>query len=504
MINKDKINLINSLNKIRKKNKKIVLCHGVFDLVHLGHIKHFKSAKSHGDYLVVSITVDKFIKKGPGRPLFNEAQRLEFLRQIKLIDKVILSKTSSAEDVIKLVKPNYYVKGPDYLENKNDKTKKIFSEKKLVESFGGKIIYTKDQSFSSSKIINSNNFIFDEDQKKFIRKIKKKFTYSEISKMIDKFKKLNIFVLGELIIDKYCFGNVIGKSGKEPHLVLKENKTEYYLGGSAAVARHISSFVNKVDILSPFGFEKYYNKIIKQNFSNNIKKNFFKPYLDYQTITKTRFVDKISGYKLFGSYVLPEKLEVNFEQYVKKIIQKKKNKIDMFIVCDYGHNFISKNIAIEVMKSKKMISLNAQVNSANIGYHSINKYNGISSLIINENELRQELRDNKSDLQSLTKKIMLEKNIKNIIVTCGTLGAILVNEKFKVFKCPAFAKKTIDKVGAGDTMLAIASMGFKLKLDPELILFMSSLAASISVESIGNKESVTVEKIDRMMEYVLK
>jgi rfaE bifunctional protein kinase chain/domain/rfaE bifunctional protein nucleotidyltransferase chain/domain len=504
MIKTDKINLISSLNKIRKKNKKIVLCHGVFDLVHLGHIKHFKSAKSYGDYLVVSITVDKFIKKGPGRPLFNEDQRLEFLSQIKLIDKVIFSKSSSAEDVIKLVKPNYYVKGPDYLKNKNDKTKKIYIEKKLVESFGGKIVYTKDQSFSSSKIINSNYLIFDEDQKKFLRKIKKKFNYSEISEILDKFKKLNVFVLGELIIDKYCFGNVIGKSGKEPHLVLKENKTEYYLGGSAAVVKHIASFVNKADILSPFGFEKYYNKIINQEFSKNINKNFFKPYKNYQTITKTRFVDKISGYKLFGSYVLPEKSELNFEKYIKRVIQKKKKKIDMFLVCDYGHNFISKNIANEIMKTKKMMSLNAQVNSANIGYHSINKYSEISSLIINENELRQELRDDKSSLEFLAKKIMLEKNIQNIIVTCGRLGAILVNDKFKVFKCPAFAKKTVDKVGAGDSMLAIASMGLKLKLDPELILFISSLAASISVESIGNKESVTVEKIDRIIEYILK
>ena len=504
MIKTDKINLISSLNKIRKKNKKIVLCHGVFDLVHLGHIKHFKSAKSYGDYLVVSITVDKFIKKGPGRPLFNEDQRLEFLSQIKLIDKVIFSKSSSAEDVIKLVKPNYYVKGPDYLKNKNDKTKKIYIEKKLVESFGGKIVYTKDQSFSSSKIINSNYLIFDEDQKKFLRKIKKKFSYSEISEILDKFKKLNVLVLGELIIDKYCFGNVIGKSGKEPHLVLKENKTEYYLGGSAAVVKHIASFVNKADILSPFGFEKYYNKIINQEFSKNINKNFFKPYKNYQTITKTRFVDKISGYKLFGSYVLPEKSELNFEKYIKRVIQKKKKKIDMFLVCDYGHNFISKNIANEIMKTKKMMSLNAQVNSANTGYHSINKYSGISSLIINENELRQELRDDKSSLEFLAKKIMLEKNIQSIIVTCGRLGAILVNDKFKVFKCPAFAKKTVDKVGAGDSMLAIASMGLKLKLDPELILFISSLAASISVESIGNKESVTVEKIDRMIEYILK
>ena len=151
-----------------------------------------------------------------------------------------------------------------------------------------------------------------------------------------------------------------------------------------------------------------------------------------------------------------------------------------------------------------MLSLNAQINAANIGYHSINKYDGINSLVINEKELRQELRDNKNDLNLLAKKIMIKKNIQNIIVTCGKSGAILINNKFKVFKCPAFAKKAVDKVGAGDAMLAIASIGLKLKLDPELILFMSSLAASISIESIGNKESVTFEKIDRIMEYVLK
>ena len=97
MIQKEKQKLINHFNSIRAKNKKIVLCHGVFDLVHLGHIKHFQSAKSYGDYLVVSLTVDRFIKKGPGRPLFKEQQRMDFLSHIRLIDKVILSETQSAE-----------------------------------------------------------------------------------------------------------------------------------------------------------------------------------------------------------------------------------------------------------------------------------------------------------------------------------------------------------------------------------------------------------------------
>ena len=118
-------NLIKTLKILKTKKKKIVLCHGVFDLVHLGHIEHFKSAKSYGDYLIVSLTLDKFIKKGPGRPLFNEQQRMEYLKQIKIVDQVILSKTESSIDIINTIKPDFYVKGPDYKENYKDKTKKI-------------------------------------------------------------------------------------------------------------------------------------------------------------------------------------------------------------------------------------------------------------------------------------------------------------------------------------------------------------------------------------------
>ena len=79
-----------------------------------------------------------------------------------------------------------------------------------------------------------------------------------------------------------------------------------------------------------------------------------------------------------------------------------------------------------------------------------------------------------------------------------------MNNRYKIFSCPGFAMKSIDKVGEGDAMLSLASLGLKLKLDPELVLFISSLAAAISVESIGNKERVTYKKLDRILEYMLK
>ena len=238
--------LLKKIKRLKLKKKKIILCHGVFDLIHLGHIKHFKSAKNFGDFLIVSLTADKYIKKGPGRPIFNQNQRLEFLKEIKQIDEVVISTKESSEDIIKLIKPDFYVKGPDYADNKKDKTKKIIHEKKLVEKYGGKIKYTNDLAFSSSNIINSGNFIFNNEQKEFVKKIKRKFSYNQINRSLKKLKQLKVLVIGELIIDRYFFGKVLGKSGKEPHLVMEENYSEDYLGGSAAVARHLSSFVKKL------------------------------------------------------------------------------------------------------------------------------------------------------------------------------------------------------------------------------------------------------------------
>ena len=102
----------------KKKNKKIIHCHGVFDLVHVGHIKHFQEAKRIGDFLVVSITSDKYVNKGLGRPIFNENLRAEVLSSITYIDAVYINHQKTSEKLISLIKPNIYFKGPDYKETK--------------------------------------------------------------------------------------------------------------------------------------------------------------------------------------------------------------------------------------------------------------------------------------------------------------------------------------------------------------------------------------------------
>ena len=77
--------------RLKSNGKTIVLCHGVFDLVHPGHIIHFEEAKKLGDILVVSITAAEYVRKGPGRPYFDDTMRQKFLSAIDCIDYVMLS-----------------------------------------------------------------------------------------------------------------------------------------------------------------------------------------------------------------------------------------------------------------------------------------------------------------------------------------------------------------------------------------------------------------------------
>ena len=136
--------LIKKIKLEKKKNKKIIHCHGVFDLIHVGHIKHLQEAKKIGDFLVVSVTSDKYVNKGLGRPIFKESLRAEVLSSIECIDAVYINHHTTSEKLISLIKPDIYFKGPDYIDKQKDKTKNILKEISSVKKYGGRITYSND------------------------------------------------------------------------------------------------------------------------------------------------------------------------------------------------------------------------------------------------------------------------------------------------------------------------------------------------------------------------
>ena len=476
-----------------------MLCHGVFDIIHPGHLEYFNYAKKFGQTLVVSVTTDRFVDKGFGRPIFDIETRKFFLSNISIIDFIVESNYPSSVNIIKKLKPNFYVKGPDFKIKKNDHTGKIYSEVKAIKSVKGKYIVSKGFTSSSSKIIN-DNFIPKNEQENFIKKISKIYNQKQIIEFINDFKKLNVLVIGEAIIDEYNFCETIGKSGKEPVLNVRKVFVKKYLGGSLAICQNLSSFCNKVSLISYLGENNEESSFIKKNLANNIKTIFINKKKS-PTVIKRRFLENISNIKTLGVYsVNDDYITLSEEKKIIKNIRKIANKVDLIIVSDYGHGLITKKISKLISTYKNKYFVNAQLNSSNLGNHNLENYRNAKAIVINENELRHELRDKYSELAKLGKLIRKKRNAKSVLITQGKDGATLI-EKNRNIKSPAFAKYVLDKIGSGDSMLSIYSICCNSKMNSLLKLYLSALAAANNVQTVANESPIKKNNIIKIIKH---
>ena len=219
-----------------------------------------EKSKSLGDKLVVTITADKYVFKGPNRPVFNESLRSEAIASLKVVDYVAINYSASAALSLNDLKPDFYCKGQDYKNFKDDITGQIKNEVKILKRNTGKFVLTDEITFSSSSLLNLTGNINKSKHNKTIKEIKKRTNFFQIKNIIDKIKKDKILVIGETIIDQYNFCEAIGKSGKEPVLVLKDLSQQEFLGGAAFIAKNVASFSDNVSLLSMLGEKKQFIK----------------------------------------------------------------------------------------------------------------------------------------------------------------------------------------------------------------------------------------------------
>jgi rfaE bifunctional protein nucleotidyltransferase chain/domain len=502
--NQDLIKLGKKLSKLRFKNKKIGICHGVFDILHPGHISYFNEAKKKVDFLIVSLTTDRFIRKGPGRPFFNVKQRKKSLESLSCIDYVLESDFETAVEIINFVKPNFYIKGPDYKNINQDISKNLKKEILAVKKINGKFITTNSEVFSSSNVINSSFGVFDNIQMNYIKKIKKKYSLIDIENIFKKIKKISTLVVGETILDHYAFCEAMGKSGKEPSLTFKKGNENIFLGGAAVVANNLSSFCKKVDLISYIGEKKESLSFINKGRPKNCK-YFFINKKKSPTIVKKRYVDPISNTKVFNVYNIND-LELNKSQNrtLLRIVKNRLSKSDLTICLDYGHGLINQSIS-KYLSKNSILFLNAQINSTNAGFHPLDKHFLANCLIINETELRYELRNRDENIEKLIRTLSKKRKFEIIIVTRGNSGSVLYKTKTKelVF-CPAFQKNYKDKVGAGDTFLYIFSIFYYVTKCEDLSLFMATISAGESIKFYANSMDFSDNFLLKTVNHILK
>src|SRR3989338_1444855 len=374
-----KIQSISELSKtlelLRKKGKKIVHCHGVFDLLHPGHIKHFEVAKKNGDVLVVTITKDEYVNKGPGRPIFNQQLRAESLAAFECVDFVAINEWPTAVETIKRLKPNFYVKGSDYAKKENDVTGKIYEEEEAVKSVGAVMHFTDEISFSSSSIINMHLAPFPEEAKDFFINFKKRYSFEDLTNCLKKINDIKVLVIVDVIIDEYHYCQGMGKSQKDNIIATKYINEEVFAGGVLAAANHLAGFCKDVTLLSCLGLKNDYQDFIHKHLKANIKTNFYFR-KDAPTVVKRRFVDPNFLNKLFEVCYLEDSVHMPraLENQVCGYLNTHLKDFDMVLVADFGHGFITPKIVTTLCKKASFLAVNVQTNSANMGFNLITKF----------------------------------------------------------------------------------------------------------------------------------
>jgi rfaE bifunctional protein kinase chain/domain/rfaE bifunctional protein nucleotidyltransferase chain/domain len=490
----NKIKELEELAKIlagqRSKGKKIVQCHGVFDLLHIGHIRHFEQAKTHGDILVVTVTQDKYVNKGPHRPAFPENLRAESVAALDCVDYVAINNWPTSVEAIKLLKPNFYAKGSEYRDARKDMTGKITDEEAAVKSVKGKVVFTEDITFSSSSLLNKYLPAFPKEITDYLTGFTGRYSEADILKYMEKARKLKVLVVGEAIIDEYQYCESIGKSTKEPALVAQFQTAEKYAGGILAVANHLANFSDNVGMLTFLGDNDSQEDFVRSNVNEKVAKEFFYK-KDSPTIVKRRFVESYLLTKLFEIYVInAEELGAKENKEFCRKLKALLPQYDIVIVVDYGHGMMTEEARDILCKQAKFLAVNTQSNAGNRGFNTIYKYRRADFVTIAEHEIRLEFRNLKGNLKEMVEALSEKMGNCTVIVTRGKYGSLCYSPKEGFFEVPAFAQQVVDRIGAGDALLSLTSLCVAQKAPIEVVGFIGNVVGAEAVMTVGNKTPI--------------
>ena len=486
------------------RKKKVVMCHGNFDVVHPGHVRHLLYGKSKGEILIVGITADKYIKKGIYRPFVPESLRALNLAAFQMVDYVIIDNNEKPLKNLLLLKPDYFAKGFEY--KSSDLPIATKEEAKIVEGYGGEMIFTPgDIIYSSTALLN----IFEpniETYKLMDLMNENKISFNNLRKSLEKIKKIKVHVVGDTIIDTYTKTNLIGGLVKTPTPSVLFQEKKNYIGGAGIVAKHLEKAGAKVTFTTVLGNDKLKDYVVNELKNKKIKLNAI---IDKTRPTTNKNTIVANGYKLLkvdrlDNLAISIKIINKIKSYIKK------EKTDVVIFSDFRHGIFNKtNISSFISAIGKNVFKAADSQVAT-RWGNITDFKDFDLITPTEREVRFSLADQDSNISVLSQNLISSTNFSNLILKLGERGVFSVSNSItknpsdtQSFTIPSFVTKVEDSVGAGDTLLAYATLAMVSTGSLIIASIIGSIAAACQCENFGNI-TVSPEQILEKLKSVEK
>lgn len=528
------------LDVMRRGGKTVVHCHGCFDLLHVGHIRHLQAARRMGDLLIVTVTPDRYVSKGPGRPAFAEGLRAEALAALECVDFVAIDRAPTAVDAIRLLRPDYYVKGQEF-ENLPRPPVRLQAEIAAVHEIGGQVRFTHEAVFSSTALLATHGVraggVGDEedeqatrgaagappsaegrawpegcahspsacpdDARRFLDGFRTRHSLADVLAGLAALRELRALVIGEAIIDEYRYCVPLGKSPKEAIVTTREVRQERHTGGVLACANHVAGFCRSVDVVAALGAEASEERFVRAGLRPNVTARFvIRP--DAPTITKRRYMWEPHLVKMFEVAVmedtpLPAALEDELLRYLDGALPG----YDVVIVADYGHGFLSSRTAAALAGRARFLAVNTQANAANLGFNLITKYPRADYVCIDEPEIRLAMGERWRPIPELANVLCARLGATAVSVTRGRHGALTCGPNGVRWEVPALSREVVDRTGAGDAYLSLTAPCVAAGLPLEMAALLGGVAGALAVQVVGNRAPVEPAAVRQLVTALL-
>jgi len=484
--------LINKLSEIEeiKDFKDFALTYGHFNTIHPGHIRYLKYAKSLSGFLVIAIIGD--IKVGNNRKFqFSQKERSEALAMLEIADLIINLDNQEIDTVVEKLKPKYLVLGKEK-ESEHNVEAEISKAINFQKESGGLVRFEAGEvNYASTDLLSNSEMDLIEKRRVEFRAACKRQNIGKDTLLaaLDKWQSTKLIVVGDIIVDQYAACEALGLSAEAPVVVVKELEQKNFIGAAGIVASHIRSLGAKCDLHSVVGNDdnkKFVSDIINEyNISNFLIEDPSRP-----TTFKKRYL--VENQKIFRV----SRLEDNFiskeiEQKIIENIEFSARDADGIIISDFVYGVITEKLinSIHRIAKKYNLKLIADIQcSSQIG--SITKFKNFTLLCPNEREARIALQDKSTSLENISQNLLRITEAEKLIMKLGAAGFIAYEKnnlgEYLSQSFPALSVNPLDVSGAGDSLLAVMSIGLASGQSMMVSSALAACMAGLSVQIMGN------------------
>lgn len=490
----------------RPRKDEVIMCHGVFDVVHPGHVRHLLYAKSKAPVLVASITADRHITKGTHRPHVPQDLRAINLAAFEMIDYVIIDQNSTPIENLKIIQPDYLAKGYEY--TSTGLPPKTAEEAEIMRSFGGDIIFTPgDVVYSSTSLLNLEPPVL-KLEKLLIAMERANITFDSLRETLRKLDQFHLHVLGDTIVDSYTHCAMIGGQTKTPTMsVLFENQQDF-IGGAAVVAKHCRASGARVTFSTVLGDDKYRQFVIDDLKAAGIE---VKPIIDKTRPTVNKNAVVVGGYRLLKIDTLDNR-SISDSILTEMAEEVRTTPVDGVIYADFRHGIFNRRTIptlVDAIPEGAFRVADSQVASR---WGNITEFQNFDLITPNEREARFALADQDSGVRPLASDLYDATRCNLLILKLGARGVLTCNSENhesldSFFVIESFVDRLVDAVGAGDALLAYATLAKMASQCDVQATILGAMAAACECEFDGNipitpdHVGAKIDLVEKQMNY---